>query len=179
MNNWKEYGIAGMVGAAAFAVIGTLVSTVVSIVTKNKVSRIARVFDKTYDEMSKKDFSTDLSQEFIEKVGKEKIEREMERRLRDIKYEALKDADKSFRDVIQQEINRQYDDTKAEVKRALTERVGHIDISDVKRAVIADARDAAAKEFKKETERIANNFAQNLESTLSINKTISDYMSRK
>lgn len=178
MNNWKEYGIAGMVGAAAFAVIGTLVSTVVSIVTKNKVGRIARVFDKTYDEMSKKDFSTDLSQEFIEKVGKEKIEREMERRLRDIKYEALKDADKSFREVIQQEINRQYNDTKGEVKRALTEKVEAIDISGLQREVAQEGKVLVAKKLEGEIDGIARSFAQNLQSTMSINKTISDYLNK-
>ena len=174
-----DYGLAGMVGAAIVAIGGALVSFIVSAVNAKKVNHIAETFDKTYKEISKKDFSTDLSQEFIEKIGKDKIEREMERRLRDIKYEALKSADKSFRAVIQKEINEQYSDTKADVKRALAERVGQIDISDVKREVVADARDIAAKEFKKETERIATNFAQNLESTLSINKTISDYMKSK
>lgn len=163
----NKYSEIGIICGVAVSALGALTAFIISLVNRGKVSKAAALLNRTSKELLDKDFQTNITQDFIEKVATDKIEREMDRRARDVKCEAIAQMGKTFRDVIQQEVNNQYDDTRAMVKQALTERVGEIDISDVKREVISTARYNAERKFTQaldeEIKDIGSKYGRNLD----------------
>lgn len=140
MFNKDDIGfIAIALGAAA---------TLIGILANRKIGRVAKTINKTVDELSKSDLGIDIAEEFVEKAAKKQVERQIDRMLPGVKSDALKRAEMTFKAVIDTEVNSQYSDTKNIVKRELKERIGHIDIDDIRREVIEEAKDEMNSRFK-------------------------------
>ena len=126
------------------------VAVVIGIIANRKVGKVANTINRTVDELSRTDLGIDIATEFVEKAAKRQVERKIDNMLPGVKADALKRAETAFKDVIESEINSQYADTKNSVKRALKERIGHIDIDDIRREVIEDAKEEMNSRFKED-----------------------------
>lgn len=132
--------------AIALGAVGALIG----IIANRKVEKVARTINRTVDELSKTDLGIDIAEEFVEKAAKKQVERQIDRMLPGVKSDALKRAEMAFKAVIESEVNSQYSDTKNSVKRALKDRIGHIDIDDIRREVIEDAKEEMNSRFKED-----------------------------
>lgn len=140
MLNKEDMSLIALALGAAAALIG--------IIANRKVGRVAKAINRTVDDLSKKDLGIDIAEEFVEKAAKKQVERQIDRMLPGVKSDALKRAETAFKAAIDNEINSQYSDTKNAVKRALKDRIGHIDIDDIRREVIEDAKEEMNSRFK-------------------------------
>jgi len=138
-------------------------AAIFGVVACRRSTKVASSIGRTIDELSRKDIEIDISKEFIEKAAKKHVERKIDLMMPSVKNDAIQAAKSAFKAVIESEINSQYADTKGEVKRALKERIGHIDISDIKREVVEDAKEEAEAKFKDQLDDVLDSFNGRLE----------------
>lgn len=139
------------------------VALLISVIASRKSTKVAKVIGKTIDDLSEKDIAADITKTLIEKAVDRNVKQQVENMLPGVAIDAIKSARMAFKAVIEEEVNKQYADTKNEVKRALKERVGRIDISDVKREVVEDAKEEAEDKFRDELDNVLESFNNKLE----------------
>lgn len=139
------------------------VALLISVIASRKSTKVAKVIGKTIDDLSEKDIAADITKTLIEKAVDRNVKQQVENMLPGVATDAIKSARMAFKAVIEEEVNKQYADTKNEVKRALKERVGRIDISDVKREVVEDAKEEAEDKFRDELDNVLESFNNKLE----------------
>ena len=135
-----------------------VIGAIIGIIANRRTNKVAKAIGRTVDDLSHRDIAIDISKELIEREAARRVNEIVDTMAYHARQDALKSATTSFNALIKQEINEQYADTRAEVKRALKERVGHIDISDVKKEVIADAKEEAAAKFKDQLDDVLDSF---------------------
>jgi len=149
---------------AALVGIGiSFISVVIDIVHGRKIKKVAGTINKTVDELSREDFGVEIAKEFVEAAATRHTERRVDDMLPGVKADALRSARETFRASVNDEINKLYPDTRNELKRALKERIGNIDISDIKREVIEDAKDAAMSRFNDDLDRVVQKYVDRLD----------------
>jgi len=145
-------------GLVSLAVAG--VSLIVAHTSKKKLNRVCDKLDIAHDKIMDKDFNLEgyVTQKVIEDVVRDRAAKEVDYQVRPIAKEALKHSDTIFEKRIQTEVNEQYEDTRAMVKEALKEKVGAIDISDVKKEVIQDAKREALSKLDSDLDVIRESY---------------------
>lgn len=146
--------------------IGLLVSGLLYLSNRRHEQSVKNVCDNlnaAFDDLKDGKVNVDISQELVDKVAEEKIEKEVSYRISAIKSEALRNARADFDDAISREINAQYADTKAEVRRALKEKADRIDISSLRRDVVQEAKAAATEKFKEDLDDVLYKYNNQLD----------------
>ena len=132
--------------------------------TKKKVDKVCKRLDTTIDDLSDKDMTIDISKEIVDAAVKERVDKEVRVMVPSACRQAIKEATGVFKEEVTREINAQYNDIKGEVAREVKQKVGNIDLNDVKKQVIADARAEADKTFRNELDSELARFNSNLTS---------------
>lgn len=158
MNN-KEIGV------LALSVCGFCLSIIAVILDAKRGKQINKVTDMigaTVDELAD-GVEVDIAKEFIEEATKRHVERRVDQMLPGVKNDVVRSATEAFKAAVDSEINKQYIDTRGEVKRALKERIGRIDIDSVKREVIEESEAWAKDQFKEDLSRVVDKYVDRLE----------------
>lgn len=146
-------------------IIASGIAAIIGLIANRRSRKVAESINRTIDELSKKDLSSEIAKDFLEEAAKNAVDRYVEKQVADLAREARKDAKQTFNDVIQKEVNAQYSDTKSMVVDALHKKIGEIDISDAKREVIIEAKRTAAGKFREALEEVVRDFRDRLNNT--------------
>jgi len=148
-----------------------------SLKERNKIETVCNNLDRSVKELCKKDIDIDISKEVVDIVVQEQAKKEVSKYLPKAVEAGRKEAIALFKDAVQKEINSQYSDIKSEVKRTVQNKVGYIDISGVRRQVIEDAKEEAAKRFHDELDGVLEKFNDELSSVKKIYASIAQKIS--
>ena len=109
-----------------------------------------------------KTVTVDVEDAYIHEIVEQAVHRETAARISSearIAVDAIKD---DMAKKIQKEINKNYSDLKASVKKQMEELVGRIDLDDIRKEIIDEGREEAAKQFKKDLDKIIELQSENL-----------------
>lgn len=167
-----EISVSGLLGLAVSGL-----ALFYALKERNKIAKVCDNLDRSIKDLCNKDVAIDITDEVVDMVVREKVGKEVGRLIPKAAEEGRKQAISSFKDAVQREINAQYNDTKSEVRRAVQEKVGHIDINAVKRQVIEDAKEEAADRFRDELDGVLDNFNDELANIKKIYASIAQKIS--
>ena len=153
---------------ALFGIIAGGISLLISIIAARRAGKVASTVDRTIDDLSRHDYSSDIAREFVEKAATKSVERHVSNIIDGVAKSARKDARKAFDERIEREINAQYQDTRALVKDELRKKAGAIDISDAKREIISEGKRLAADEFREALADVVGDFRKRFNDTSEI-----------
>lgn len=157
------------------------IGTVYSIASGKRLKDVCRRLDVSIDDLvnkAGKDIQLDISDKAVNEAIDRLISEQVAASAPRIEAKIRSDLYSKISDEVKREVNAQYNDIKTNVVREVKEKVGHIDISDVKKQVIADAKEEAAGRFRDELDNILERFNDQLSDVKkiysSIAKTFSD-----
>lgn len=144
--------------------------------SNKRLEKVCDNLDRAVDDLVDKDLNIDISHEIVESVVERQVSAFVNSTMPTYVANARTEAVKSFKAEVQREINAQYNDIKSEVRREVADKVKHIDINDIKKQVIADAKQEAANRFHDELDDVLSKFNRQLEDVGTIYSSIADKM---
>ncbi len=148
------------------------VTALVTFISRSKVERVCKTLDRTMDELSDKNLQVNVAQDIIDATVEREVKNSVARMIPKAIEIGRNSAINTFEDAVQREINEQYDSIKTDVAREVKAKVGNIDISGVKKQVIADAKEAAMEKFHGELEDVLSKFNDQLDDLSNIYSSI-------
>jgi hypothetical protein len=170
--NLNEISVTSIVGLAISGL-----ALLFALKERKKIDIVCENLDCSVKDLCKKDINIDISEEVVNMVVQERTNNEVAKFMPKAVESGRKEATALFKDAVQREINSQYADIKSEVRRSVQEKVGHIDISGVKRQVIEDAKEEAAERFHDELDGVLEKFNDELSSVKKIYASIAQKIS--
>lgn len=161
----NSLGIATL-GAIA---VGSVCAFIYSAVNGHRLKKVCEKLDKTVDDIAESDdIEVDISSELVNMALEKAVKRETEYAVARATKEVKDEIKRDISDKVQREVNAQYNDIKSEVAREVKEKVGRIDINEIKKKVIADAKEAALDKFQNDLDDVLDDFSDKLESISNI-----------
>ena len=150
----------------AVAVISAGVSTGVGIWKQKKLEESIVKLSKTVTVEVEDDYIHQIVEKAVKKEAASRISAEARIAVADIK------ADMSKK--IQKEISAAYKDLRASVKEEMEKQVGRIDLDDIRKEIVAEGREQAKEQFKKDLDKIVELQNDNLKNINDIYANIAD-----
>lgn len=151
-------------------VLGNIAMAIVSIYEAVKLHEISEGFDIAAKRVVNEDLTID--EVLVNSAVKKAVEREASYHVDKACDNAAKKIvglfELEIKTAVEDEFNLQREDVKKEIKR----QIGQIDIRDVKREVVAEAKAECAKKLKNDLEDISDKYTEQLDSMTSIYQTI-------
>jgi hypothetical protein len=144
----------------------SIVSLIVAILTGRKskatVQSISDRINVAVDDLMNSEIEVDISESIINTAVKKKTEEEVGRMTTAACSEAKKKIAGEFYDIISREVNAQYDSVKNEVAAEIKRQVGRIDINEVKKQVVRQAKEEAMERFHEDLEGVLEKYNDQL-----------------
>ena len=150
----------------AVAVISAGVSTGIGIWKQKKLEESIVKLSKTVTVEVEDDYIHQIVEKAVKKEAASRISAEARIAVADIK------ADMSKK--IQKEISAAYKDLRASVKEEMEKQVGRIDLDDIRKEIVAEGREQAKEQFKKDLDKIVELQNDNLKNINDIYANIAD-----
>ena len=161
--------------------IGAIASIGYSIYVSHKTKK---QFESMVDDIAGKlstEVDIDISEEIVDKAVQTSVAREADRQVtkavdiavRDIKGKTQQDLSSK----VSTAVNSSYSDIKSQVREELQKQLGHIDISEVRKEVIADAKKEVADRLDKDIDEILEDYNKNLKNVSNIYSSIAKTIS--
>ena len=138
-----------------------------------KLHKVAKKMDKAVEDLVES-AEIDIPQEMINASIEKNVDREVRYQVELACDEAIKAIRKDISSEIKTTVDAEFKTQKADVAKEIERQIGKIDIDDAKRQVISQAKDEAAKKFKKELDSITDKYTDQLDSMTNIYSTIAD-----
>ena len=163
-----------VVGAS---VIGTLLYIGYSI---HKSKETERKFERIMNNVSEslaKDIDCDISQEIVDRAISKAVDTEVRAMVSKSCNEISRSTRRDISDKISKAVDSSYSDIKSQVRSSIKTQLGNIDISEVRKEVISDAKDEVANRLERDLDDILDGYNDKLKYVTkvygSINKAIS------
>lgn len=170
----RNYIIGGVVAA-----IGGLCIAIPSIVLGKKVNKLTEELDglkkSVVNDLSGK-IDVDVPNEYIEAAVDKAVERETKDRIRLLTLDATADIKKDIHKQVSKAVEDAYSDVRGEVKRELLNQVGDVSVDRIRREVIDEAKEKAAKQFDKDLETVLEKHNRELDKVTEIYSSIAKSM---
>lgn len=166
-----------MLNPMIIGAIGTGISVVTAGACTGITMHKAKKMDQAMENMLEKISNTvtiDVADDYIHQIVEKAVERETSARITTEAQAAVTAIKSDMSKKIQKEVNKAYSDLKASVKKQMEEEVGKIDLDDIRREIIDEGREAAAKQFKKDLDKIVELQNENLKNVNDIYANIAD-----
>ena len=118
----------------------------------------------------------DIPEQMIEESLDRCIECKYSTELRSVCKQATQKVRNDIYEQIKTVVNDEFDKQKTEVAKELRNKINSLDISNIRRQVIEEAKDAAAEKFKSDLDDILKKHNDELESVTKIYASIADRM---
>lgn len=161
------------IASLAVAAVGTIYSIVSGKQFKKLCERLDTAIDDLKDENVVIDISDSVVNEAVERMVSEQVSLSVPR----VEAKIRSDLTEKITSEVRKEINASYADIKTNVAREIKEQIGHIDISEVKKQVVADAKEEAAHRFQGELDSILDKFNGQLTDLKAIYSSIAKSLS--
>lgn len=144
---------------------------------RKKLNDICDRIDQSLDNLSD-NMAVDIPQSMIDRAVEKAVDREVERQVGKAADRAVKEVTSDIRSEIKKSVNSSYSDVKTSVTDELKRQVGRVDIAEVKRDVINEAKDTAAKQFQDSLDDILEKFNNDLNNISLIYKSIANAITK-
>lgn len=118
--------------------------------------------------------TVDVADDYIHQIVEEAVKRETSKRIALEAQSAVLAIRDDMSKKIQKEINKNYSDLKASVKKQMEDLVGRIDLDDIRKEIIDEGREEASKQFKKDLDKIVELQSENLKNVNDIYSNIAE-----
>ena len=147
-------------------------SVVISGVSLWKQKKLEEAIDKFSDTIT-----VDIEDEYVEKIVQKSIDRNVKDRIAVMSKVAVEEIRADIYKEIKKEVNKSYSDIKASVKQQVEKEVGRIDLDDIRNEIIAEGREKASAEFKKDLDKVIEQYNDNLSQINTIYSNIAETLS--
>lgn len=148
------------------AVISSGVSTGITIWKQKKL-------EDSIDKLSKT-VTVEVEDEYIHQIVEKAVKKEASSRIAVEAKLAVADIKADMSKKIQKEVSAAYKDLRASVKEEMERQVGRIDLDDIRKEIIAEGREQAKEQFKKDLDKIVELQNDNLKNINDIYANIAD-----
>lgn len=156
-------------------VLGGLIFTNLAalIIAGFEASRLKKV-NKEFSDAVKKVVNDEvvISDEFIDRAVEKEIEKEARYQVGRSVDKAIERVAKSFESEIKNKVEDEFKLQQYDVKKEMQRQIGNIDIRDIKREVIAEAKQAATQKLKNDLEDISDKYTEQLDAMTNIYQTV-------
>ncbi len=157
--------ILGFVSTIAYAISVT--------VKLHKVSdKLDRAVDNLVDTKE-----IDIPKDMINRSIERAVDREVKAEVASVCEKAVKDIEKDIRSEVKSNVEAEFNKQKDSIARELKRQVNNLDISEIRREVVREAKDTAANKFKHDLDEILDKHNDELESVTRIYSSIADKIS--
>lgn len=154
---------------AGISAASSIVITGVSIWKQKKLEESIDKFSNT--------ITVDIEDEYVERIVKKAVDRNVKERIALMSKVAAENIRADMYKEIKKEVNKQYADIKASVKQKVEKEVGRIDLDDIRKEIIAEGREKASAEFKKDLDKVIEQYNDNLSQINTIYSNIAETLS--
>ena len=150
--------------------IGIVATGVLAVVEAVKLKRAADTLDTVTGKLISDEI--DISDELVEKIVEKAVDREASYHIR----KSLDKAAEKIADKYESEIKAAVEDEmkvqRADLEKVLKKKIGNVDISEIKRKVMAEAKEACVDKLKDDLEELSDKYTEQVESMASIYETV-------
>lgn len=155
--------------SAGVSAVSSIVITGVSIWKQKKMEESIEKFSNT--------ITVDIEDEYIERIIQKSVDRNTKDRITVMSKVAVEEIRADIYKEVKKEINKQYSDIKASVKQQVEKEVGKLDLADIRKEIIAEGREKASAEFKKDLDKVIEQYNDNLNQINTIYSNIAETLS--
>lgn len=155
------------------AIAGFIGTIIYAIDTTSKLRRVSDKLDLTVRELAHTD-QIDIPERMVNAAIEKAVDREVANQVKGACTQAVNGVRKDIRSSVERAVSDEYEDMKGQVAKEISKQIRDIDISAVKRQVIAEAKDTAAQKFKSDLDDILEKHNEELESVTRIYDSIAD-----
>lgn len=162
-----------ILGLAAAGVAGYYIAK-----TYIRVHKVSQKLDKTFAELEKLT-EVEIKDSIVDKAVEEKATEAAERAVKRSAAVISTDLENDLKKDIKKAVDAEYDLIKGSVKTKIESEIKDLNIDSVKREVVQEAKNTAAKKFEKDLDDILDKYNTNLEKVTNIYSSIAQKMNPK
>lgn len=156
---------------AGLVLTGFVGTIIYAIDVTRKLQSVSEKLDKSVKELvSSTDI--DIPQELITKTVERAVKEEAKYQVEKAANKAASDIVASYKSEIRNVVEDEFDNQKDEVAKSLKRKIADIDIRELKREVVREAKADCANKLKKDLEEISDKYTDQIDSMTSIYSTI-------
>ena len=129
---------------------------------KKTEERFLRAVDDAAEKLSG-EIEVDIPEEMVNRALQIAIVRDSEKFVKQAVTAIQKETTNNLETEIKTEVNKAYSDVKSQIREKLNAAVGKVDISEVRKEVVADAKYEAAKRLRSDMDDILNDYKKSVE----------------
>lgn len=119
----------------------------------------------------------DIPKDMINRSIERAVDREVRMQVGDSCKTAVKNIEKDIKKQIENAVEEEFEKQKGDVSKELKRQISDLDISEIKKEVVREAKDTAANKFKHDLDDILEKHNDELESVTRIYSSIADKIS--
>lgn len=137
-----------------------------------------RQLEKAIDKLSDNGVNIDITDPLVREMVDRTIKREVGWRMDAASTQAIAEVKADMSKQIKTEVNAAYADLRSQVKAEMKKQVNNVDISEIRKEVIEEAKETAAEKFKSDLdsiiEKTVDNYNAQIKQVTSIYESISN-----
>lgn len=165
--------IVGVLGLAAAGVVGYYMAK-----TYIRINKVSQKLDKTFAELENLT-EVEIKDAIVDKAVEEKATEAAERAVKRSAAVISTDLENDLKKDIKKAVDAEYDLIKGSVKTKIESEIKDLNIDSVKREVVQEAKNTAAKKFEKDLDDVLDKYNTNLEKVTNIYSSIAQKMNPK
>lgn len=146
--------------------------------SNHKAKKTEERFLEAIDDAAEKlsgEIEVDIPEDMVNRALQIAIVRDSEKFVKQAVANIQKETTNNLETEIKTEVNKAYSDVKSQIREKLNEAVGKVDISEVRKEVVADAKYEAAKRLRSDMDDILNDYKKSVEKARGeLENTLSD-----
>lgn len=155
-----------IIGAAvATSLISGACGLIAYIKAAKKIRKVSDRLNKSIDQLAD-DVDVEISDAIVRAAVDEAVSAQAEKQVNGAIQRACFDVERDMKSRIQQEVNGAYSDLKQKVKEEMERQVGALDIRDIRRSVVEDAKREAKEKFSDALKEIEKSSKEKFDSEL-------------
>lgn len=154
-----------VLGGIGVAVLGYLVSTF------NKMEKVCNNLNTSLDDLSKKS-ATDISEAVVNAAAERAVNHEAHKVVEGAVRKIMETEKDEIRKAVKKQTSSIYDSMRNDIKEEVKDQIGDIDITDLRREVVEEAKEAAANKLDGNLETILDKFNSDLDNVSKIYRSI-------
>lgn len=149
-----------------------VITTAMALVEMARLHKATKKLDVTVEKLTDKDI--DISEEIIETSVKRAAEREARYQVNKAMEKAAKDVVREFESKISTAVEEEFKLQRDDVAKTLKRKISDIDISEIKRQVKMEAKQACLDKIKGDLDDLSDKYTEQIESMASIYETVAN-----
>lgn len=160
-------------GGCILGFVGTIIYAIKVTVELNKVSdKLDRAVDNLVDTKE-----IDIPKDMINRSIERAVDREVRAEVSATCKQAVKDVERDIRKEIRENVDEEFKKQKGEVAKELKRQINDLDITEIRKEVVREAKNTAAEKFKHDLDDILDKHNDELESVTRVYTSIADKLS--